>query len=235
MSELEPAAPPADAPRWTLGDVVLAATLGTFMGIVAAGMAAVLLLRDASSSVTFLVVGTLVYGAVAGMIGLLVVQRRGVPLVDLGFRNVGIKPVLLMIPMTLVVLIMNFVVAAITAMIFGEVPTAEDQLAIRETISVVDFACLLVVGAVIAPIVEELVFRGLLYRAIRSRWGIAWASIVTALLFSVVHFTPLLIGVFFVFGLILAAVVEHYKSLYPPIVLHALNNSVALVLLYVSQ
>ena len=210
--------------------------LGTVLGIVAAGVTAAVALRDASSSVTFLVVGAIVYGGVVAMVWLLIVQRRNVTFAELGFRKVGVGSILLMFPLTAAVLIMNFVVSVMTSMFFGDVPTAEDQLSLGPaTISVVDLVCLLIVGAVIAPIVEEFVFRGLLYRAIRSRWGIGWASVATALVFSLVHFTPLLIAVFFVFGLILAAVVERYDSLYPPIVLHALNNSVALGLVYISQ
>ena len=219
-------------------DAVGAVLAGAVMGIVLAGLIGGFLSRvvDLSGSVAFLLVGSLIYGSVALMTWVIILRRPNVSAGDVGFGEVRPGPIALMIPVTLGVLIMNFIVASLTAGLFGDVPTAEDQLGIGAgTITIVDFVCLLVVAAVLAPIVEELVFRGVLYRAIRSRIGVASATVITALAFSLTHFEPLLIGVFFAFGLVLAFVAERTDSLYPPIVLHALNNTVAIVLLYVSQ
>ena len=223
---------------WSVLDVVLAVVTGTGIGIVLGGISGALLLGGSgvSDSVMFLVIGTFIYGGIALMSWLLVVKRRSVPIEATGLNKAGPGPILLMIPLTLGVLIMNFIVSLLTATLFGDVPTAEDQLALgSSTLTIVDLVCLLIVGAILAPLVEEFVFRGLLYRAIRSRSGIGAATLITALSFALVHFTPLLIGVFFFFGIILAMVAERFDSLYPPIVLHALNNTVAIGLVYLAQ
>lgn len=238
MSQAEESPAVDRSVRWTVPDVVLAVVVGTVLGILLATATGAGFLREsgASDSVLFLVVGALIYGGIALMTWLLVLKRRSVPVATTGLEKTGAGPILLMIPLTIAVLFTNFVVSAITASMFGSIPTAEDQLALGpSTLTVVDLICLLVVGAVLAPVVEEFVFRGLLYRAIRSRSGVVAASMITAIAFSLVHFTPLLIGVLFVFGLILAAVVERYKSLYPAIVLHALNNAVVIGLVYRAQ
>lgn len=82
---------------------------------------------------------------------------------------------------------------------------------------------------VLAPIVEELVFRGLLYRMLRERWGI-WLSVaVSAAFFSLVHhgmlFSPQLVG-----GIIFALAYEWSKSLWVSITLHMGANAAVYVL-----
>jgi membrane protease YdiL (CAAX protease family) len=90
-------------------------------------------------------------------------------------------------------------------------------------------ACL--VTCVIAPICEEILFRGFIFRALRNWRGAGIAAVLTGVLFGAVHvgsapavdLVPL--GML---GVILCGVYEATGSLYPCIALHALNNSVAL-------
>jgi membrane protease YdiL (CAAX protease family) len=82
----------------------------------------------------------------------------------------------------------------------------------------------LLLMVVLAPIVEELIFRGLLYRMLRERWGI-WISVaVSAAFFSLVHhgilLSPQLIG-----GIIFALAYEWSRSLWVSIALHMGANA----------
>jgi len=56
----------------------------------------------------------------------------------------------------------------------------------------------LMLMVLLAPVVEELVFRGLLYRMLRERWGIVLSVAVSAVFFSLVHHgqlvSPQLVG-----------------------------------------
>jgi membrane protease YdiL (CAAX protease family) len=82
------------------------------------------------------------------------------------------------------------------------------------------------------PFVEELLFRGLFYRWLRERWGVAAAVAVSALSFSALHGIPQLIPALALFGAVLALVYEKSGSLWPAIVVHALFNCVGVVLVY---
>ncbi|MDQ6989901.1 MAG: type II CAAX endopeptidase family protein [Mariprofundaceae bacterium] len=81
----------------------------------------------------------------------------------------------------------------------------------------------------IAPVVEELVFRGLLYRLLREQWGIGFSVVVSAVFFSLLHqgalISPQLAG-----GVIFALAYEWSRSLWVPIVLHIGANSAVYVL-----
>jgi membrane protease YdiL (CAAX protease family) len=88
----------------------------------------------------------------------------------------------------------------------------------------------LAVTCVIAPICEELLFRGFIYRALRNWRGVWPAAAITGILFGLVHglsapavdLLPLA-----VLGFVLCLVYERAGSLYPCIALHVLNNAIA--------
>jgi uncharacterized protein len=100
----------------------------------------------------------------------------------------------------------------------------------------------LIGAAIIAPIGEEVLFRGYVFNAIRQTfggraWGVPLAYLLSALLFAGVHsleVTQGLIGLLaplFVIGLLLAWIMHRTGSLLPCIIAHAINNGIAVIAL----
>lgn len=92
---------------------------------------------------------------------------------------------------------------------------------------------LLVVGvALLAPLGEELVFRGYLHRVLGARYGIGRSIWVTSALFALIHFNPASILALFALGAIFALLRTRSGSIWPAILAHAVQNglSSALVL-----
>jgi len=87
----------------------------------------------------------------------------------------------------------------------------------------------LLLMVVLAPIVEEIVFRGLLYRMLRERWGVIISVAVSALFFSLVHhgllISPQLLG-----GIIFALAYEWSRSLWVAIALHMGANAAVYIM-----
>lgn len=86
-----------------------------------------------------------------------------------------------------------------------------------------------VLAIVVAPIAEEVFFRGFLYRILRSKLGLWSAVVVNGALFGAVHLTsggPLAVAIIAPLGMLLCLVYERSGSLYPSIALHALNNAI---------
>ena len=85
----------------------------------------------------------------------------------------------------------------------------------------------------VAPVVEEIFFRGFFYRALRSRFPIAVAALMDGLLFGVIHFDfesaegLLILPPLALLGFIFCLVYEKTGSLYPVIGMHAFNNALA--------
>lgn len=93
----------------------------------------------------------------------------------------------------------------------------------------VPFAANFVVVALVAPVVEELTYRGLGFAALRSAFGVGAALAVTSLAFGLAHGLVVGLPVLTIFGAILAWLRLRTDSLYPPIVLHAVFNGAALI------
>lgn len=86
---------------------------------------------------------------------------------------------------------------------------------------------LVVFASVIGPIIEELVFRGVLYPALRKKVGVQNAILGTSLFFAVIHFNWFQFIPVFGLGVLLAYLYEKTNSLLPSIMLHAMNNAVS--------
>lgn len=87
------------------------------------------------------------------------------------------------------------------------------------------------VTCVVAPMCEELVFRGFLFRSLRNWRGFWPAALITGALFGAVHGASApavdLLPLAFL-GVLLCAIYQWSGSLYPCIALHAINNSISL-------
>ena len=93
-------------------------------------------------------------------------------------------------------------------------------------------AGMLAVVAIIVPIVEETVFRGLLYGWLRARLGVGAAIVLSALVFAFGHGILMLVPTLMVTGLVLALVYEKSRSLWPPIIVHGTINAAMTIALY---
>jgi len=95
---------------------------------------------------------------------------------------------------------------------------------------VVALVAVIVLVTVLAPIAEELFFRGYFFTALRSSTGVWVAAAITGLFFGALHAFSAPIGYLVplaFFGFVLCVVYWRTGSLYPCIGLHAINNSLA--------
>lgn len=79
----------------------------------------------------------------------------------------------------------------------------------------------------IAPFIEELYFRGFVYRVFTKTWPVWLGSVLTAAVFAFVHFQLASFIPLFIVGLFLNWAYQRTKSVWTSVALHMLNNSVA--------
>lgn len=150
------------------------------------------------------------------------------------------------------IVIINSVIALVQGTPF-ENPQSE-MISGGEPISTPMLLLLLLLVAVLAPVVEELFFRGMLYPLLRQGGvfiaikgsatvgirvpitalvvsGAIFAITSSAALFSLVHLIPLLFPSLFFVGLILGILREMSNSILPGITLHIIQNWVAVILI----
>jgi membrane protease YdiL (CAAX protease family) len=86
-----------------------------------------------------------------------------------------------------------------------------------------ELALYFVVGGFIAPVAEELCFRGILYTFFR-RWGIMTAMVASTLIFVMLHTIHGLPVIPIVGGIVFAIAYETSRNLTVPITIHCLGN-----------
>ncbi len=88
-----------------------------------------------------------------------------------------------------------------------------------------EWAALAAVAVLLAPALEELLFRGLLLAAVKRRFGIRTAVVSTTLLFALIHAKPLQVAAALPLGVILAAYVARGGSVYVTMAAHIIGNA----------
>ncbi len=215
--------------------------LASYIGIGAAadvlGEAAGVDLKGSSSGALFMGL-TIVAAALAWAIALtalLVRLRPGEGLREIGYRTVsagrdalwGLAGYISSLPFL-------FVAAIVTAFLMNTVfrRISTPQQPFGEMVSkgsTLDVIFVFIGASIVAPIVEETFFRGVLYSAFRGRMGV-WPSIaITSALFAVIHPLPGGFLIIFTLACVLALLRERSGSLLPGMVCHGIYNTVGLI------
>lgn len=85
---------------------------------------------------------------------------------------------------------------------------------------------------IVAPVVEEFIFRGILFQRWAVKWGIQPALLASALVFGILHANVIGLSVF---GLVMGLLYIQSRTLIVPIVCHSFNNALALGLGWLSS
>ncbi len=95
-----------------------------------------------------------------------------------------------------------------------------------------DLIMLLIIGSVLAPIGEEIYFRGLVYPAFKNRWGLKLGMLFSGIFFALLHFDllrfiPLMLG-----GIGLSYIYERSGSIFSCMIAHGFWNAIMILVLY---
>ncbi|MBT7736955.1 CPBP family intramembrane metalloprotease [Candidatus Peregrinibacteria bacterium] len=87
-----------------------------------------------------------------------------------------------------------------------------------------------IVAIALAPVVEEIFFRGFLLRSLSNQWGTLAGNLITAGIFALFHMQWQNIIPIFILGIIINSITIRSKSIIPSIAFHAFNNAIAFIL-----
>jgi membrane protease YdiL (CAAX protease family) len=96
-------------------------------------------------------------------------------------------------------------------------------------------ATMLIAGVALAPVAEEILFRGFLYGVLKRYLGGVGAAVLSAMLFAAIHMNLASLPGLFVLALGLIFAYERSGSIFVPMGMHALFNSCNFALLYASS
>ena len=134
--------------------------------------------------------------------------------------------------LALLTLLVYYIGAALFASLVLQ-PEQEDiggQLGVGDPNILIAISAVLVI-AVVAPVTEELFFRGFVFAGLRSRWPLWPSAVVVGLIFGLVHAPTGLTAVVPLAGLGVALcwLYNRTGSLWPCVTAHVVNNSLALL------
>lgn len=89
-----------------------------------------------------------------------------------------------------------------------------------------------IVGALLAPLIEEIFFRGFLFQGFRARYGWISGMLLSSGIFAVAHLDPVSLIPTFILGCVLAYLYHRSNSVWPGVILHVMVNSFGLCAAY---
>jgi len=129
---------------------------------------------------------------------------------------------------------------ALAAQLYFYISPTENELPIEQLFSSPGAGyALAIFGILVAPFVEEVVFRGFVYPVFERKWGLAAAVLLTATLFAVIHASQLWggweeIAAIFIVGVAFSYARGKTGSLAPSYLMHVGYNTALFVSLYLS-
>ena len=94
---------------------------------------------------------------------------------------------------------------------------------------------LVTLAVIMAPVVEEIIFRGCIYRFLKSQTSLLVAQIISGCIFSIMHANLLSFVPLILVGILLARIYEKTGSLNASICFHALFNAFSLLMLFITS
>jgi membrane protease YdiL (CAAX protease family) len=225
-SVAETAPRPFPPSNWGPSGAVLGAVTAIVAGLVL-GLPALLFTEGEGDLTT---AGNIVaqIGLVLGLVGvpLFVARSHGAASAREAFRRLGLRRFDRSAFLWMVVALIAYLVLLGLYSLFVVEPEQED---IAESFGPVPIQVLLI--AIAAPFSEELCFRGMLFGGLRERLPVVPAALIAGVVFGLLHaFTGLsAVPPLAILGVIFCLLYEKTGSIVPGILLHALNNSVALL------
>ena len=231
-----------EAIPWNIGDVGKATLLTIAVTVIIVGLLAVLLALVVLSGSDWvreswfilIIAGIPLYGAMALSVWLFSVRKYKCGWRALGFRNSNVKGLLLGISVVLIGIAFGSLYDFIIVQTGAESPSS---LPADFVGTWYNWAMLGLFAIVVAPVAEELFFRGFMLPGIGKRFGKGWGIVISAIIFALAHLQPGALGALvpiFLLGLLLAWLYIKTKSIWPCIFAHFTYNSIAFVFMIIS-
>lgn len=165
----------------------------------------------------------------------LIIRKYRLSLMDLGLRSVSaVALIKAVIGGYLSFILFSYIVSALQIFFGVELPGFQKQesplpLFGNDELSI--FVSVITI-VIVAPLVEEIFFRGFLLRTFLAKYPERWAIFFSALIFAAAHLEFRSVIPLFALGVIINGIYVKYRSLWPCLAFHVFNNSITLAFLY---
>lgn len=214
------------APLGVRATLILGAYLLGLLGVLVAGVVIAQLVIGVNDTLAIHLLAGVIPVFSGGAVAVIVWQlrRHGAGLSSVGLHRPSWRMLHLIwqIPANWVLLLLSIAVMLPVLERFGDPATgSEDTMA---QVGIPMAVAVFIGTAVLTPVWEEMLFRGIIHQGLRSRFTMIRAMLLSSLIFAAVHVALLMVLYFLVMGLALAFLVEFHKNLWASIIGHAAIN-----------
>jgi uncharacterized protein len=217
---------------WGLRDAAIGMLTVPLVLLVAAGVLLALRLPPVAAAAG----ATVGFAAVAVLVGRRAAEQSGGWEQALGFDAPLWSDSLRIVGWTVGLLVLQALLVAMSVQVFPALEGAEpgNTAGLRE-LSTSGLLVFAVLAVAVAPVVEELLFRGLVLRGLMMRMGFWPAALLSSVVFGLLHVTAfdasgvLVVASITLLGLGLCLLTRRTGRLGPAIGVHALHNAVAVL------
>ena len=169
-----------------------------------------------------------------GSVWFIAIHRKQTNVSSLGIKKPELHLLLRFVPFGILLTLLVPIVYALTKAIFNienfqpsTLPEAITEN--QESLLIFGFMAIF-----IAPVVEEIFFRGFVYPSLANRYGVIVSAIITSCLFGLAHIVAANAIIAFFIGLILVYVYHQTTNLLTPILVHSAFNLISVIIILVS-
>lgn len=219
--------------RWIWTDLALAISVTVLVLALGAFVVGVLL---AGGSPLTLTLGLAGVEAVAIILGVGVAWLRRAPAPPaLGLRGVSGNTIARSVAVGVACMpLVGFVALGVRVLLGGPVDNPQLEAFQDAEMSAATLALMVLLVGLIVPVAEELLFRGLVLDFLRQRYGAGPAILGSAVAFGMVHFEPSIAVGTGVLGIVMGVARLKTGSLWPAVAIHATNNTLSAVAMYLT-
>jgi membrane protease YdiL (CAAX protease family) len=218
-----PAPDAAESPPWPLWLPLAGLACGLSFGLLAVGVLSGLTNRTSSPGLTAATTVLVDVSVVVACILFAGLVARPEPR-QFGLRGASLK-------FTAQIAALGALAYFLFSLVYQAIVQRENPQKVVESLGADSSTLLLVIGAVVvigvAPVCEELFFRGILFTVLRRRMAFWPAALIDGVLFGFVHGSLVIVPVLAALGIMFCYVYERTGSIFPTIALHSLNNTIA--------
>jgi membrane protease YdiL (CAAX protease family) len=209
--------------------VLLSLLIGLAVGAAIVGILnAFSAIEDSTTTMVMMGISTLIIGLPV----VIYLKHQRIPMATaLRLNRIPLRSLLSVVLLSIGVIIIIDEFDRLIYILFGQ-PEYLIELAEQLKISSIYNGIILILSTVlIAPFIEEILFRGYLQKVLEDSWqDVTKAVLITSLFFAFVHLNLYWIVQIYLLGLILGYLAWRTNSIWPGLILHGLNNGFAVAL-----
>ncbi|MDX1765677.1 MAG: CPBP family intramembrane glutamic endopeptidase [Candidatus Saccharimonadales bacterium] len=162
-----------------------------------------------------------------------VLSNKGKRLKDIFVNRPRLKDLAMSIPAFGIYVLATILALSVATFFINETTLEEEQVTGFEAAASNLEQFLVFIGLVlVVPFIEELLFRGFVFKGFLSRMPWIWAAIFSSALFGLAHLQINVAIDTFALGMVAAWLVYRTRNIWPAILLHAAKNAIAFGVLY---